>query len=359
MIRCKKDERGRCGLFGFGNDIGIDLGTATVLVYIKGKGIVLREPSVVAIDNNTNRLLAVGEEARRMLGRTPGNIVAIRPLRDGVISDYDVTERMLKYFINKVCGKKFFQIFKPRIMVCVPSGVTEVEKRAVEDAAIQAGARKTYLIEEPIAAAIGAGIDISKAYGNMVVDIGGGTTDVAVISLGGTVVSNSLKIAGDKFDEAIVRYMRKKHNIMIGERTAEDLKINIGTVYPRKEEISMEIRGRNLISGLPKTITVTSTEMIEALEECAVSIVEAVYSVLEVTPPELAADISDRGIVLTGGGGLLHGLDKLLEEKTNIKVYIAEDAVSSVAMGTGKALDSIEILERTANTQRKLRRAHT
>lgn len=343
-------------MFGFGHDIGIDLGTATVLVYIKGKGIVLREPSVVAIDNNTNRLLAVGEEARRMLGRTPGNIVAIRPLRDGVISDYDVTERMLKYFIHKVSGRRFFQIFKPRIMVCVPSGVTEVEKRAVEDAALQAGARRTYLIEEPIAAAIGAGIDIAKAYGNMVVDIGGGTTDIAVISLGGTVVSNSLKVAGDKFDEAIIRYIRKKHNIMIGERTAEDLKIKIGTVHPRPEEVSMEIRGRNLISGLPKTITVTSTEMMDALEECAISIVDAVYSVLERTPPELAADISDRGIVITGGGGLLYGLDKLLEEKTNIRVHIAEDTISCVAMGTGKALDSIETLEKSANAQRKLKR---
>lgn len=343
-------------MFGLNNDIGIDLGTATVLVYIKGKGIVLKEPSVVAIDNNTNKLLAVGEDARRMLGRTPGNIIAIRPLKDGVISDYDMTERMLKHFINKVAGKKIFQFFKPRIMVCVPSGVTEVEKRAVEDAALQAGARKTYLIEEPIAAAIGAGIDISKAYGNMLVDIGGGTTDIAVISLGGTVVSNSIKIAGDKFDEAIVKYMRKKHNIMVGERTAEDLKINIGTVYPRDEDVTMEIRGRNLISGLPKNIVVSSSEMMEALEESASSIVEAVYAVLEKTPPELAADISDKGIVLTGGGGLLHGLDKLLQEKTNIKVYIAEDAVSSVATGTGKALDSIETLDKSARTQKKLRK---
>ena len=274
-------------MLGFGQDIGIDLGTATVLVYIKGKGIVLREPSVVAIDKNTNKLLAVGEEARRMLGRTPGNIVAIRPLREGVISDYDITERMLKYFINKVTAVIVFKLSKPRIMVCVPSGVTEVEKRAVIDAAMQAGARKTYLIEEPIAAAIGAGIDISKACGSMVVDIGGGTTDIAVISLGGTVVSTSIKVAGDKFDEAIVRYMRKKHNIMIGERTAEELKINIGTVYPRVQEVTMDIRGRNLISGLPKTITVTSTEMMDALEEPISSIVEAVHSVLERTPPEL------------------------------------------------------------------------
>lgn len=341
---------------GFGQDIGIDLGTATVLVYIKGKGIVLREPSVVAIDKNTNRLLAVGEEARRMLGRTPGNIVAIRPLREGVISDYDITERMLKYFINKVCGSKVFRLFKPRIMVCVPSGVTEVERRAVIDAAMQAGARKTYLIEEPIAAAIGAGIDIAKACGSMVVDIGGGTTDIAVISLGGTVVSSSIKVAGDKFDEAIVRYMRKKHNIMIGERTAEELKINIGTVFPRVQEVSMDVRGRNLISGLPKTISVTSTEIMDALEEPISSVIEAVHAVLERTPPELAADISDRGIVLTGGGSLIYGLDKLLQEKTGINVIIADDAISCVALGTGEALNSIEAIEQSAISESKGRR---
>ena len=309
----------------FGQDIGIDLGTATVLVYIKGKGIVLREPSVVAIDKNTNKLLAVGEEARRMLGRTPGNIIAIRPLKDGVISDYDITERMLKYFINKVCKNR---IFKPRIMVCVPSGVTEVEKRAVVDAAIQAGAKRTYLIEEPISAAIGAGIDISKACGCMVVDMGGGTTDIAVISLGGNVVSSSIKVAGDKFDEAIIRYIRKKHNIMIGERTAEELKIQIGTAYPRKEEVFKEVRGRNLITGLPNIIKVTSKEMMEALEEPVTSIVEEVHAVLEKTPPELAADISDNGILMTGGGCLIYGLDKLIQEKTGIKVSVAEDAIS-------------------------------
>lgn len=333
---------------GFGQDIGIDLGTATVLVYIKGKGIVLREPSVVAIEENSNKLLAVGEEARKMIGRTPGSITAKRPLREGVISDYDVTERMLKYFINKVCGNRLFNLFKPRIMVCVPSGVTEVEKRAVEDAAYQAGAKKTYLIEEPIAAAIGAGIDISKACGSMIVDIGGGTTDIAVISLGGNVVSTSIKIAGDKFDEAIVRYLRKKHNIMIGERTAEELKINIGTVYPRDEDITMDVRGRNLISGLPKTVTVSSSETMEAFEETSASIVEAVHSVLERTPPELAADISDRGIVMTGGGCLIYGLDKLISKKTGINVITADDAVSCVAMGTGKALDSIEVLDKVS-----------
>jgi len=336
-------------------DIGIDLGTASVLVYIKGKGIVLREPSVVAIDRNSNKLLAVGEEARRMLGRTPGNIVAIRPLKDGVISDYDITERMLKYFLNKVYGSRPFKFFKPRIMVCVPSGVTEVERRAVVDAAVQAGARATYLIEEPIAAAIGAGIDISKACGSMVVDIGGGTTDIAVISLGGIVVSNSIKIAGDKFDEAIIRYMRKKHNIMIGERTAEKLKINIGTVYPRVQEVTMDIRGRNLVTGLPMTITVSSSEMMEALEEPVSSIVEAVHSVLEKTPPELAADIGDRGIVMTGGGSLIYGLDKLLQERTGINVIIADDAISCVAIGTGQALENIEFLERSSKQEFKKR----
>lgn len=336
-------------MFGFGQDIGIDLGTASILVYIKGKGIVLKEPSVVAIDKNTNQILAVGEEARMMLGRTPGNIVAIRPLRDGVISDYEITERMLRYFIQKVCGHR---IIKPRIIICVPSGVTEVEERAVLDAAMQAGARKTYLIEEPIAAAIGAGIDISKACGSMVVDIGGGTTDIAVISLGGTVVSSSIKVAGDKLDEAIVRYMRKKHNIMIGERTAEEMKITIGTVFPRESEISMDVRGRNLITGLPKTITVTSTEMMEALDEPISHIVEAVRSVLERTPPELISDISDRGIVMTGGGCLIYGLDKLLHEKTGINVIIADDAVSCVAIGTGKALENIEVLQDDVSKRR-------
>jgi len=346
--------KGRCALFGLGQDIGIDLGTASVLVYIKGKGIVLKEPSVVAIDKNTNKLLAVGEEARRMLGRTPGNIVAIRPLRDGVISDYDITEKMLKHFIGKVCGNKAFRFFKPRIVVCVPSGVTEVEKRAVREAAMQAGARKTYLIEEPIAAAIGAGIDISKACGSMVIDVGGGTTDIAVISLGGIVVSASIKVAGDKFDEAISRYMRKKHNIMIGERTAEELKINIGTVYPRVQEVSMEIRGRNLISGLPKTITVTSSEIMEALEEPVSSIVEVVHSVLERTPPELASDISDRGIVMTGGGSLIYGFDKLIQENTGINVVIADDAVSCVALGTGKALEHIEAIEKSESGEKTI-----
>lgn len=334
-------------MFSFGQDIGIDLGTATVLAFVKGKGIVLREPSVVAVDNLTGDVLAVGQEARRMLGRTPGNIVATRPLKDGVISDYTVTEKMLKYFINKICGRT---IFSPRIMICIPSQVTEVEKKAVIDAAAQAGARKVYLIEEPIAAAIGAGIDISKPCGNMIVDIGGGTTDVAVISLGGSVVSTSLKVAGDKFDEAVVKYIKKKHNVIIGERTAEDLKINIGCVYPKIQDVEMDIRGRDLSSGLPKTLTIRSSEMLEALMEPALQVVDAVHSVLERTPPELTADISDKGIYMTGGGSLVDGLDKLLQEKTGINVMIANDTVSCVALGTGKALENLDTLD---NKRRK------
>lgn len=330
-------------MFGFGQDIAIDLGTATVIAYVKGKGIVLREPSVVAVDNNTGEVLAVGSEARKMLGRTPGNIVATRPLKDGVISNYTVTAKMLKSFIQKITGKS---IFSPRIMVCIPSQVTEVEKRAVIDAATQAGARKVYLIEEPIAAAIGAGLDISKPYGNMIVDIGGGTTDIAVISLGGSVVSTSLKVAGDKFDEAIVKYVKRKYNVIIGERTAEDLKVNIGCVYPKIQDAEMEVRGRDLITGLPKTLIIRSSEMMEALEEPAMQIVESVHSILEKTPPELAADISDKGIYMTGGGSLVDGLDKLLQEKTGINVMIAEDAISCVAIGTGKALDNLDVLDR-------------
>lgn len=326
----------------FGQDIGIDLGTATILVYVKGKGIVLREPAVVAIDKNTNEVLAVGQEARKMLGRTPGNIVAIRPLKDGVISDYTVTEKLLKYFIHKVSGRF---MLNPRIMICVPSGVTEVEKKAVIDAANHAGARKVYLIEEPIAAAIGAGLDIAKPYGSMILDIGGGTADIAVISLGGAVKSRSIKVAGDKFDEAIIRYVKKKYNVIIGERTAEDIKINIGCVYPKTVNESMSIKGRNLTTGLPVEIDISSEETREAFEECANEIVEGVHSVLEETPPELSADISDRGIYITGGGGLINGLDKLIEEKMGIPVMIAEDAISCVAIGTGKALNHIDLLE--------------
>ncbi len=315
------------------NDIGIDLGTASILVYIKGKGVVLKEPSVVAIDRDTNKIMAIGEEARLMIGRTPGNIIAVRPLRQGVISDYTVTEKMLKYFITKAVGKRTLR--KPRIAVCIPSGATEVEKKAVEDATYQAGARDVSIIEEPVAAAIGAGIDISKACGNMIVDIGGGTADIAVISLGGTVVSTSIKVAG----EALVRYMRKKHNLLIGERTAEEIKINIGAAYRRPEVLTMEVRGRNLVTGLPKTIVVTSDETLDALKEPAMQIVDAVHNVLERTPPELAADIFDRGIVMTGGGSLLNGLDQLIEEKTGITTMVAEDPLTAVAIGTGKFIE--------------------
>ena len=321
-----------------GTDVGIDLGTASILVYIKGKGVVLKEPSVVAFDRNTNKIKAIGEEARLMLGRTPGNIVAVRPLRQGVISDYTVTEKMLSYFIDRTVGKSLFGR-KPRISVCVPSGATEVEKKAVEDATYQAGARDVSIIEEPVAAAIGAGIDIAKPCGNMIVDIGGGTADIAVISLGGVVVSNSIKVAGDDFDEAIVRFMRKKHNLLIGERTAEEIKINVGTVYKRPENLTMDVRGRNLVTGLPKTVTVTSEETEEALREPAYQIVDAVHNVLERTPPELAADISDRGIVLTGGGSLIQGLEELIEEKTGINTMTAEDPLTAVAIGTGKYIE--------------------
>ncbi|MFR0866672.1 MAG: rod shape-determining protein [Eubacterium sp.] len=318
-------------------DIGIDLGTASILVYVKGKGVVLKEPSVVAFDRDTNRIKAIGEEARLMLGRTPGNIVAVRPLRQGVISDYTVTEKMLKYFISKAVGKQRFR--KPLISICVPSGVTEVERKAVEDAAFQAGARDVKIIEEPIAAAIGAGIDIARPCGNMIVDIGGGTSDIAVISLGGTVVSTSIKIAGDDFDDAIVRYMRKKHNLLIGERTAEDIKIRIGSAYPRPEVETVDVRGRNLVTGLPKTITVTSKETEEALHDTTLQIVDAIHSVLEKTPPELAADIADRGIVLTGGGSLLYGLEELIESKTGITTMTAEEPMTAVAIGTGKYME--------------------
>ena len=337
-------------------DIGIDLGTASVLIYIKGKGIVLKEPSVVAVDTTTNRLLAVGLEAQRMLGRTPGNIVAIRPLREGVISDYQMTERMLKYFLEKVCKNK---LFKPRVIVCVPSGVTEVEERAVLDAARQAGASQTFIIEEPVAAAIGANVDISRPYGNLIVDIGGGTTDIAVISLGGIVKSNSIKVAGDKFDDAIIKYIRKKHNILVGERTAEEIKMNVGCVVPRINELgkpevaTMEVRGRCLLSGLPKVVTVSSVEMMEAVEECANSIIEAIKGLMEVTPPELIGDVAENGIILTGGGALIHGLDRLIHKETGIQCFIAEDAISCVAIGTGKALDNIESLKEMVSTRKR------
>ena len=325
-----------------GSDIGIDLGTASVLVYIKGKGVVLKEPSVVAIDRDTKKVKAIGEEARFMLGRTPGNIMAIRPLRQGVISDYDVTEKMMKYFIQKAGGKRFFR--KPRISVCIPSAATEVEKRAVEEATYNAGAREVAIIEEPIAAAIGAGIDISKPCGNMIVDIGGGTSDVAVISLGGSVVSASVKIAGDDFDDAIIKYMRKKHSLLIGEMTAEEIKIKIGSAFKRPELVTLDVRGRNLLTGLPNTITVTSDETLEALELPCKQIVDSVHQVLEKTPPELAADIADRGIVLTGGGALLWGMEQLLEAKTGINTVTAENPMNCVAIGTGKF---VEFLSKT------------
>jgi rod shape-determining protein MreB len=326
-------------LFEF-NDIGIDLGTASVLVYVKGKGIVLREPSVVAVNRTTGEIIAIGEEARIMLGRTPGNIVAVRPLRNGVISNFHDTERMLRYFLRKVIGRRLF--FKPRVVVCVPSGVTEVERRSVIEATEEAGARHTGLIEEPMAAAIGAGIDISAPFGNMVIDIGGGTTDIAVISLGGIVLSDSVKVAGDKFDDAIIRYMKKKHNMLIGERTAEEIKINIGSAFPRKEQIFMEVAGRNLISGLPKVVTISSNETIEALEEPLNTMMETLHGVLERIPPELSSDIAENGICMTGGGALLYGLDRLLSEKTGIPCYVAEDAISCVAIGTGLALDNMD-----------------
>ena len=322
------------------NDVGIDLGTSSVLVYVSNKGIVLREPSVVAVEKITGRIMAIGEEARRMLGRTPGNIIAIRPLRDGVISNFDITQRLLQHFLKKVVGTRI--LFKPKVVVCVPSGVTQVEKRSVIDATESAGARYAYLIDEPIAAAIGAGIDISQPRGNMVLDIGGGTTDVAVISLRDAVLSESIKIAGDKFNDSIVRYMRKKHNLLIGERTAEEMKIRIGSAYPRKDQLFIDVRGRNLISGLPQAIVVGSNEMIDALEEPLQSILESVRSIFEKTPPELASDIAENGICLTGGGALLYGMDKFIAEHTKVPCYVAEDPISCVAIGTGKVLENLE-----------------
>ncbi|HIW39803.1 MAG TPA: rod shape-determining protein MreB [Candidatus Eubacterium pullicola] len=335
----------------FTEEIGIDLGTANVLVYIKGKGIVLEEPSVVAVDEETDEILAVGQEAKEMLGRTPANIIALRPLRDGVISDYDVTERMLKYFIKKTCGSGRF--FRPRIMICVPSGVTEVEKRAVREAAAQAGGKDVFLMEEPLAAAIGADIDISRPEGTFVIDIGGGTSDIAVISLGGIVASTSLKVAGDRMDEAIVKYMRKKHKLYIGERMAETLKKEIGTAFPRPEEVSYTCSGRDLVTGLPREVEVTSSEMMEALEEPLQQICEATHSVLEKTPPELAADISTGGIIITGGGALLYGIDERIKQRTGINVKIAENPMDCVAIGTGRALENIDVLQKSAINRRR------
>lgn len=340
-------------LFGsLSRDMGIDLGTANTLVHVKGKGIVLREPSVVAIQRDTGEVLAVGEEAKQMIGRTPGNIVAIRPLKDGVIADFDVTQAMLKYFIRRSLDTKSF--IRPRVVVGVPSGVTEVEKRAVIDATIQAGAREAYLIEEPMAAAIGAGLPVHEPTGNMVVDIGGGTTEVAVISLGGIVTSRSIRIGGDEMDEAIVQYVKRTYNMMIGERTAEEVKMSIGAAIVPDVEESMDIRGRDLVTGLPKTLTIRAREVQQALSEPVSGIIEAVKVTLEKTPPELASDIMDRGIVMTGGGSLLRGLDRLLSKETGMPVHIAEDALDCVGTGTGKALESIDLLKRVLMSPKKL-----
>ncbi|MEW6066049.1 rod shape-determining protein Mbl [Desulforamulus profundi] len=341
----------RLGIFS--KDMGIDLGTANSLVYLKGKGIVLREPSVVAIQRETGQVLAVGEEAKQMIGRTPGNIVAIRPMKDGVIADFDVTQSMIKYFINKALRGRSF-IVKPRVVVSVPSGVTAVEERAVREAALQAGAREAYLIEEPMAAAIGAGLPVHEPTGNMIVDIGGGTTEVAVISLGGIVTSKSIRIAGDEMDDAIIQHVKRTYNLMIGERTAEHIKINIGTAYPLDVEETEEIRGRDLVSGLPKTLQITSTEIYKALSEPVAAILEAIKVTLEKTPPELAADIMDRGIVMAGGGSLLRGLDRLVSAQTGMPVHLAEEPLLAVAYGSGRVLENIDVLRRVLIQPKKL-----
>lgn len=328
-------------MFGWAPDIGIDLGTATVLIYVKGQGVVLQEPSVVAMERDTKKILAIGTEARRMLGRTPGNIIATRPLREGVIADYEITEAMLKSFIRRIGGPRFFA--RPRVMVCIPAGVTTVEKRAVVEAAMAAGARHASLIEEPLAAALGAGLDVSQPTGNMVVDIGGGTTDIAVMSLGGVVRSESIRIGGDKFDEAIVRYVKTKHNLLIGERTGEEIKITVGSAGCDSRNEVMDIRGRDLMAGLPKTVQISSAETREALAEHVEAICGTIRSVLEATPPELSADIVERGIVMTGGGSMLHGLDQVVAAQTGVPAILAPDPVSCVALGTGKALENFEM----------------
>lgn len=334
-------------LFGlFSNDIGIDLGTATTLVYIKGEGIVLCEPSVVAIEKGVNNVLAVGEEAKRMLGRTPGNIVALRPMKDGVIADFEITESMLRYFIRKAHRRRF--LIKPRIVIAVPSGITEVEKRAVKDSAEHAGAREIYLIEEPMAAAIGVGLPVQEPAGNMIIDVGGGTTEVAVISLAGIVFSKSIRIGGDEMDEAIIQYLKKTYNLMIGERTAEEIKIKIGSAYPLEEEMTMEVKGRDLVAGLPNTLTISSEEIREAMSEPISSILETIRIALERTPPELSADLVDRGVILAGGGALLRGLDKLLNADTKLPVHIADDPLTAVALGTGKVLSEMRFLKRVS-----------
>jgi len=335
----------------FSNDIGIDLGTANTLVFVKDHGIVLREPSVVAVQAGTNKVLAVGDEAKRMLGRTPGNIVAIRPLKDGVIADFEVTEAMLRHFISKVHNRR--RMVRPRVVIAVPSGITEVEKRAVKDSATHAGAREVYLIEEPMAAAIGVGLPVQDAAGNMIIDIGGGTTEVALISLSGIVFSRSVRVAGDELDEAIAQYMKRAYNLMIGERTAEEIKIKIGSAYKLEKEVSMEVKGRDLVAGLPKTITITSQEVREALMEPISTIVDSVRITLERCPPELSADLVDRGLVLAGGGALLRGLDRLLAEETGLPVHVAEDPLSAVAEGTGKALQELNLLRRVSSLDRQ------
>lgn len=337
------------GFFGTGTDIAIDLGTATVLVYVKGKGVILKEPSVVAINRNNNKILAIGEEARKMIGRTPGNIVAVRPLKDGVISDYDMTQKMLKEFIKKACGTR--RVRAPKVIVCVPSQATEVEKRAVIDAAMNSGAKTVNLIEEPLAAAIGAGLDITKPNGCMVVDIGGGTCDIAVISLGGVVERESIKVAGDKFDDAIIKYVRNEYKLMIGEKTAEDLKINIGSAFKNSRNLTSMMKGRNLITGLPDEVEITTEEIRNAIKEPVEIIVETVKRVLERTPPELASDIIERGILMTGGGALIHGLDKLIEFRTGVTTSVAEDSVECVAKGTGQVLGYIDKLNNEVNSQ--------
>ena len=328
----------------FSNDMGIDLGTATTLVFVKGEGVVLCEPSVVAIERGTSRVLAVGEEAKRMLGRTPGNIIAIRPMKDGVIADFEITEAMLRYFIKKVHHRKV--LVRPRIVIAIPSGITEVEKRAVKDSAERAGAREVFLIEEPVAAAIGVGLPIQEPIGNMIIDVGGGTTEIAVISLAGIVFSKSIRIGGDEMNEAIIEYLKKTYNLMVGERTSEDIKIKIGSAYPLEEEMSVEVKGRDLVAGLPKTVTITSEEIREALQEPLRAILEVTKMSLERIPPELAADLIDHGIVMAGGGSLLRGLDKLISEETGLPVHIAEDPVTAVANGTGRVLSEIQYLKK-------------
>ena len=328
----------------FSNDMGIDLGTATTLVYIKNQGIVLCEPSVVAVQAGTSNVLAVGEEAKRMLGRTPGNIVAIRPMRNGVIADFEITEAMLRYFIKKVHNSR--RLVRPRMVIAIPSGITEVEKRAVKDSALHAGAREVYMVEEPVVAAIGVGLPIQEPSGNMVIDIGGGTTEMAVISLAGIVFSKSIRVAGDEMDEAIINYLKKTYNLMIGERTAEDIKIRIGSAYPLDEELTMDVRGRDLVAGLPKMITISSEEVREALAEPIAQIIETIRMTLERTPPELSADLMEKGLILAGGASLLRGLDKLISEETGIPVHIAEDPLTAVALGTGKVLSEIQYLKR-------------